>query len=106
MSNPHLAGPWKAILSDRNGDIYDTVNEARINLGPHAEVEISVRRGTALPETELIGATLPGSNYSGDVACTIDAYLGDPHDEVGAEARYAQAQAMAAGLNTAAKADD
>lgn len=103
--NEHLRGPWLAVLADRDGLVYPTFDEARKYLPDDAEMLISVVRGTALPEDvpdseELQVATL----YDvGDLIFEIDAYLIDEDDvSVGAEARYAQAQAMADGLNAAA----
>lgn len=94
----HLTGPWQAVISS-GGDAYDGVRTALIELGEEGEVDISVRRGTAAPDD----AYLPGSHHTGDVAYELEnVYLVDPDDaSVGAEARFAQAQAMAAGLNAA-----
>ncbi|MFC7276250.1 hypothetical protein ACFQS1_19835 [Paractinoplanes rhizophilus] len=49
--------------------------------------------------------SLPGSYQSGDVAYELDdVWLVDPDDpSVGAEARFIQAKAMAAGLNAAVR---
>jgi hypothetical protein len=94
----HLRGPWQAVISAR-GDAYDGVRTALIELGEEGEVDISVRRGSAAPDD----GCLPGSYHTGDVAYELEyVYLVDPDDpSVGAEARFAQAQAMAAGLNAA-----
>lgn len=99
MANPDfLRGPWQAVISCR-GDAYDGVRSARIELGDTGEVDISVRRGTAAPDDGY----LPGSYNSGDVAYELEnVYLdGDGDMSVSAEARFTQAQAMAAGLNAA-----
>jgi hypothetical protein len=106
----HLRGPWLAVLADNHGFVYPTVEEAIESLGEEEEVQISVVRGTALPNdrnwTTGVLERLPGSHHSGDVACEIDAYLVDPDDEsIGARARYEQAKAMAAGLNAAGQPD-
>lgn len=91
---------WVAVLADMNGFTYATVAEAIEALGEEDEVEIRVEirivRGTAAPHE----GRLPGSYQSGDLAAETYSYLVDPDDaSVGAEVRYAQAQAMAAGLN-------
>lgn len=97
----HLAGPWAAILSHQ-GESYPDMRTALIELGQDGEVDISVRRGTALAHEDDDGY-LPSSYATGDVAYELDdVYLVDPDDpSVGAEARFAQALAMAAGLNAA-----
>ena len=99
MSN-HLNGPWQAVISS-HGDAYDSVRTALIELGEDGEVDVSVRRGSAAPEHGY----LPGSHKTGDVAYEIEGvYLTDDGDPSGsAEARWVQAQAMAAGLNAAAE---
>lgn len=107
--NEHLCGPWVAILSDDSGFVFPTVEDAIESLGGEEEVEIAVVRGSAMPNDRdgTTGVLLrrPGSVMSGDVAYEIECYLIDPDDpSVGADARYAQAQAMAAGLNAAAGA--
>jgi hypothetical protein len=97
----HLRGPWAALISYR-GESYDSLRTARIELGPDGEVDISVRRGTALPHEDDDGY-LPGSYAAGDLAYELEDVMltddGDP--STAADARYAQAQAMAAGLNAA-----
>jgi hypothetical protein len=70
-----LRGPWVAVLADPDGFRYRTVADARDELGLDGEVEISVRRGT--------------------IAYRIDCDL----DGDGVDQWWAQAQAMAAGLN-------
>lgn len=101
VNNEHLRGPWVAVISC-SGESYNDLRTARIELGLDGDVDISVRRGTALPREDDDGY-LPGSYRSGDVAYEIEnVYLVDDGDpSVAAEARYAQAQAMAAGLNAA-----
>lgn len=97
----HLRGPWAAVIS-RRGKAYPDVRTARIELGDNGEVDISVRRGTARPHEDDDGY-LPGSYATGDLAYELSfVYLTDDGDpSVAAEARFAQAQAMAAGLNAA-----
>jgi hypothetical protein len=99
MTNPHLSGPWIAVIS-HGPDAYDSIRTARIELGDDGEVDISVRRRSAAPDDD---GWLPGSYQSGDVAYELEnVYLdGEGDAAVGAEARWAQAQAMAAGLNAA-----
>lgn len=100
-ASDHLTGPWRAVISHR-GEAYDSLRTASIELGQEGEVDISVRRGTALAHEDDDGY-LPGSYHTGDVAYELEnVYIEDPDDpSVGAEARFAQAQAMAAGLNAA-----
>lgn len=100
-NSDYLRGPWTAVISNA-GDAYDSVRTALIELGMDGEVDISVRRGTAAPDDGY----LPGSYASGDVAYELnDVYLSADGDaSVAAEARFAQAQAMAAGLNAAGAA--
>jgi hypothetical protein len=100
-----LAGPWLAVLADRWGYVYDSVDDARANVeDPDDEVKVTVVRGTAVPnDRDGLRLRLPGSCHSGDVAYELDdVYLDDPDDpSIGAEVRLEQAQAMAAGLNAA-----
>lgn len=101
-----MRGPWIAALADRDGFVYPTVKDAIEALGEDEEVRITVVRGSAVP-TDRNGTTgvllrLPGSYFAGDIGYETDAYLVDPDDEsLGAHARYEQAKAMVAGLNTA-----
>jgi hypothetical protein len=98
-----LVGPWQVVLADRHGNVYADVATALAEVEDQDDpVTISVVRGTAVPER--LGGDLfaPGSHHTGDVAYEIEAYLEDPHDStIGADARLAQAEAMAAGLNAA-----
>lgn len=100
----HLAGPWFAVLADHAGFVYDSVADARENAEDTDETfEISVRRGTAAVITPAGDrGRLPGSYHCGDLAYELDVYLDVYLDDpsVAAAARLAQAQAMAAGLNT------
>lgn len=103
-----LTGPWLAVVADRYGFVYDSVADAK-DSAEDDEVKISVVRGTAMPNdrngTTGVLLRLPGSHDSGDVAYELDdVYLDDEDESVAADARYAQAQAMAAGLNAAAEA--
>lgn len=108
--NSHLRGPWVAVLADDDGDVYATFDDAVTELGPDWSTEMTIRvvRGTALPTEGLTDEALrlPGSYSTGDVVLDLDdVWLVDPDDDsIGAEARYLQAQAMAAGLNAAASA--
>lgn len=105
-ANPHLAGPWQAVLATRDGFVLDSIEEAIEDFGEDEEVRITIVRDTAVP-TDRNGTTgdvlrLPGSYKSGDMIFELEAYLTDPDDEsMGAAARWAQAQAMCAGLNAA-----
>lgn len=102
--NAELArGPWRAVIHYR-GECYPDVRTALIELGQDGEVRIGVRRASALPDDEDM-AYMPSSYATGDVAYELDdVYLVDDGDpSVAAEARFAQAQAMAAGLNDAFK---
>ncbi|MDR7278916.1 hypothetical protein [Catenuloplanes atrovinosus] len=109
MTTEHLTGPWRAILADADGFVYPDFATALLELGAESEEEMQIRvaRGTALPN-DRGGKTgtllrLPGSYTVGDQAYEIEAYLVDEDDpSIGAEARYAQALAMADGLNAAA----
>jgi hypothetical protein len=87
-----LRGPWTAVLSTR-GDIVDDLTE----LLPDAEVDISIRRGSARPDDD---GYLSGTCYSGDVIRLWEnLYVEDGDPSTDAAARWVQAQAMAAGLN-------
>jgi len=101
----HLRGPWQAVLAEPDGHVHASVEEAIEELGEEEEVDIAVVRGTAVPTIRDGGLRRPGSYAEGDVAHEISCWLTDPDDEsMGAAARWAQAQAMAAGLNAAARA--
>lgn len=91
----HLRGPWVAVLSERYGTVYDSVEDA----DEGEELEVSVVRGSAAPRA----GQMPGSYQSGDVAlCWEDLSVdGDADSSTGAAARFEQAKAMAAGLNAA-----
>jgi hypothetical protein len=104
---PFLRGPWLAVLADRDGFVYESIDEARENFDEADEFRVSIVRGTAMPSKPLDEddtPRLPGSYSSGDQIFELDyLYLdGDGDLSVSAGARFAQAQAMAAGLNAAA----
>jgi hypothetical protein len=104
--NENLTGPWVAVLADTYGFVYESVADARENADHAAgrEFGVSVRRGTAaVIEPAGDRGRLPGSYHSGDLAYELDdVWLDDADDQsIGADARFAQAQAMAAGLNAA-----
>src|ERR1051325_2811537 len=97
MAN-HLTGPWTAVMSI-DGEILDRT-QTFDTLAPDDEVEISIRRGSALPDHD---GYLPGSYASGDIIELWDGlYVEDGDPSTDAPARWAQAQAMAAGLNAVA----
>ncbi len=99
-TSDHLRGPWQAVLAECHGDVYASVAEAIHELGEDfdEELTVSVVRGTAAPTHDQ----MPGSWRSADRIFELEVWLVDPDDEgCGAEARFAQAQAMAAGLNAA-----
>ncbi len=102
-TNDYLRGPWQAVLSHR-GESYPDMRTALIELGHKGEVDISVRRGTALAHEDDDGY-LPSSYNSGDVAYELEGvYFSDGDPSTDAEARWVQAQAIAAGLNAAGAA--
>ncbi|RKR92633.1 hypothetical protein BDK92_7075 [Micromonospora pisi] len=104
--NEHLRGPWRAILTDTDGFVLDDLTD----LTDEDEVNISIRRGTALPsgpdstEDERMNLRLPNPCYAGDIIRLWDSlYVEDGDPSTDAPARWAQAQAMADGLNAAAQ---
>lgn len=108
----YIRGPWLAVLTDSHGFVYSNFDVALEELGEDHddEMTIAVVRGTALPVEQDPGdgsvLRMPGSYSTGDMVFELDdVWLVDPDDNsVGAAARYAQAQAMAAGLNAASEA--
>jgi len=95
-----LSGPWVAYLADRDGFVYLSVADAIDDLGDEEEVRIGVARGSATPTERDGGLRLPGTHQSGDQVFELETYIdGEGDDSVSAVARYAQALAMAAGLN-------
>lgn len=103
QNQEHLTGPWQAVVSNC-GESYPDIRIAMVELGAEGSVDISVRRGTALPHQDDDGY-LPGSYISGDMAYELEGvYFSDGDPSTDAEARWVQAQAMAAGLNAASEA--
>ncbi|MFI6228569.1 hypothetical protein ACIBCR_14810 [Micromonospora echinospora] len=99
-----LRGPWVAYLADEDGFVYQSIADAIEDLGDEEEVRIGVARGSAAPTERDGGLRLPGSYRSGDKVFEIETYIdGEGDDSQTAQARYAQALAMAAGLNSAAE---
>lgn len=102
----YLRGPWHVVLADRDGFVYDSLTDLIQDHADADEVSISIRRGTALPvadadvdqgdDDDMDNTRLPGSYKADDLIEIFDDYV-----EEGAEMRWAQAQAMAAGLNAA-----
>lgn len=103
----HLRGPWVAYLADNYGYCYPTVDAALEELSEDDEVRIGIARGTAVPTERDGGLRLPGSYETGDQVFEMDVFLvGECDDEsTGAAARWAQAQAMADGLNHAGEVE-
>ncbi len=101
-----LRGPWRAILADQIGFVYEDVADAVANADdPDGELfSVSVVRASALPNDRSgCRLRLPGTIRSGDRVFDLDdLYLVDEGDgSVAAGARLTQAKAMAAGLNRA-----
>ncbi|MEU5946274.1 hypothetical protein ABZ793_12015 [Micromonospora sp. NPDC047465] len=93
-----LRGPWQACLTDDYGFVLDNLDDS----DPADEVRISIRRGSALPKDRHGNLRLPGTCLSGDVIDLWDGiYVEDGDLSTDAAARWAQAQAMADGLNAA-----
>lgn len=92
----HLRGPWKAFIGDSNGEIYTSPEE----VDEDDSADVSVRRGSALPGER---GTLPGMHLTGDVLFELEGlYRNEEDPSIGLEARWEQAQAVAAGLNALA----
>lgn len=90
MTNPHLAGPWIAVLSVQ-GQVIDSLAQ----LGPDDdEIDICICRGSATPKNGAWPDT-----YSGDDEIGLWSDL--EYDQ--AVIRWEQVQAMAAGLNAASQ---
>lgn len=101
-----LTGPWVAVLADHHGYIYESFTDALAEFGENHdhEMKVCIVRGTALPSapSEDDVPQLPWSYLSADKVFELEPWLVDPDDAgTGAEARFAQAQAMATGLNAA-----
>jgi hypothetical protein len=93
-------GPWVAVIADEDGFVYTSYEDAAADLFESSEVEISIRRGASAEFGE--DERLPGVDRSCDVAHTVECVMEpDGDDADGARFRFALAQAMAAGLNTA-----
>jgi len=93
---------WQAVIADENGHVYNSTTDALNVLWEDDEIRIRVVRGTAAPWVDVDGGLrMPHSYSSGDVASDIECYLVDDDESVSAAVRFAQAKAMAAGLNTA-----
>lgn len=93
----HRAAPWKAVLA-QGAEILEGPDPLG-GLDPGAEVDISIRRASALPDAD---GFLPGSYATGDaIDLWQDIYVEDGDPSTDADARWAQAQAMADGLNAA-----
>ncbi|MFG2046182.1 hypothetical protein ACGFIW_01960 [Micromonospora sp. NPDC048935] len=100
-SDPNmLRGPWVAYLADSDGFVYESVADVIADLGDEEEVRIGVVRGSAAPTERDGGLRLPGTNKVGDRAFEVEVYVdGEGDNADSAVTRYAQALAMAAGLN-------
>ncbi|MEV2239465.1 hypothetical protein [Micromonospora sp. NPDC049891] len=95
--------PWIAYLASPDGWVYQSAEDAAEDLGPEEEVRIGVARGTAAPTERDGGLRLPGTYQSGDQVFEFETYIdGEGDESQSAAVRFAQAQAMAAGLNAAA----
>lgn len=90
-----LAGNWQAVLADSYGEVMTWDDFSSNGLDPD-EVRIHIVRGTAAPDED---GQLPGSYQPADRLVEFE-YMEDMEE---VEARWVQAQAMAAGLNQAAK---
>ncbi|MEV5819238.1 hypothetical protein AB0L22_08695 [Micromonospora haikouensis] len=96
--------PWVAYLASPDGWVYSSADDAAADLGPEEEVRIGIARGTAAPIEEDGGLRLPTGSYTaGDQAFEFETYIdGEGDESQSAATRYAQAVAMAAGLNVVA----
>lgn len=102
--NQNTSSPWVAYLASLDGFVYQSVDDAADDLGNEEEVRIGVARGSAAPKERDGGLRLPGTYRAGDQAFEFETYTDDGYgdESQSAATRYAQAQAMAAGLNAAA----
>lgn len=98
ISAEALAGPWQAVLADRFGEVMTIDEFDEWQVDPD-DVKVVIVRGTAVPTDrhDTGELRLPGSWRSDDRLVEFDDF--EEPEEV--EARWAQAQAMAAGLNAA-----
>lgn len=98
------SGPWYAVLTCTDNNVaFSTPAEMLDRYGPETEIEISIRRGAALPDLgsgDLWRVYGPGP--SEDVALIIERDLIDDDGELTTvEQKLAQAHIWAAGLNRA-----
>ncbi|MEV1013720.1 hypothetical protein AB0I89_23505 [Micromonospora sp. NPDC049801] len=96
--------PWVAYLASADGWVYQSAEDAAEDLGSDAEVRVGVARGTCAPVEDDGALRLQGGTYlAGDQVFELELYIdGEGNEAESAATRYAQAQAMAAGLNAAA----
>ncbi|XTZ17073.1 hypothetical protein ACQSSU_06750 [Micromonospora echinospora] len=105
-TNDHLRGPWLAVLADHTGDVYPTFALAADVLVPETQMNIRIVRGSAMPVGDDDYMRLADEYDAADEIFEIDAPLiDDDYPSVGAQARYAQAKAMADGLNHVGEVD-
>lgn len=100
----HLRGPWKAFMS-QGAWVYDG-DDPFGGFDNGDTVDISIRRASALPVAD---GHLPGTCRSGDLIELWEGlYFEDEDDDptTTAGARWAQARAMADGLNAAWRANE
>lgn len=90
-----LVGPWQAVLADIPGNVVD-IDDPSLPLG---EANIGIVRRTALPATVDGTLRLRTPCDDGDILHVWGDF--DTWEDV--RTRWVQAQAMAAGLNAAAK---
>lgn len=92
---------WQAVLHDNYGNVWtveDAVESHDSERGFDFAMEVSIARGTAAP----VDGRMPGTTDPGDTLCNWDEFDGENDDELTVfRRRWAQAQAMAAGLNAA-----
>jgi len=91
-----LAGPFEAVIADRYGDVIP-LDDLRSADDPD-ELEVTIRRRSALPFSNGEERRLSGVTAGGDIVAEWSGF--EEHDEV--EACWIRAEAMAAGLNAAA----
>lgn len=96
--DPDLADVWRACLADGYGWVL-VIDDVDADLV--SDVAIYIVRRTAAPATDGDGQRMPGSYNSEDLLISLEDFdTGGDELEVLRE-RWAQAQAMAAGLNAA-----
>jgi len=102
MTNNTNDTTWQAVLATLGDDIYPSVEDARNDLDDDEEMTVWVVRTRVVASKIRIGELRrPGAHQSADVASSVDCFLTDDDESVSAAVRFAQAKAMAAGLNTA-----